>query len=973
MFDLLTSLLARARSIFYDNTNSGLLADNVNDAIDEIALSSGGQPFTTLSDPATDSITTNMIDTKGGVVITLTAAGNSQTLPAPTDTSVAHKFVIINNDTSTDNINIIGAVTITVQPGEKVEVVYDSTAWIASEAEGYWLDDGTSLKAQNSTRNIDLQSSRGINIDALDFITNPTSGDQQARIKWNNQEYTLDIHTGLGPVLQIGQEQYILIYNDTGSLLPNGTLMRPKAAFPVGSLNIPTFELAQANIFSKAEGTLAMTTSDIGIGQLGFVTRFGKVRGLNMSGFTNGEDLYLSDTVAGGYTKTRPEFPSYIITIGGVLNNDAVNGEIVVSVTNSIFSTFNDAWDGTIRETIRFEVSSDGATVTGTLTNQDSPSNDLTLVFSDGFSTFDATPGATVTLTAGSATVPQTNYVYIDKATKTLQKSTSDWPTTIEHVRIAEIALLTAARTQEDGALRNQNWNDEIKFVNDNGHILHIAERLRQESSKWQSGALVTAVAGAGNLNVYIENTAGIVYQLHRQSFPLLSTIPYTIDAVSQGSKTFTISDDGDLSSTFPDGRLIKVSASTGNDGIYTIASTNYSAPNFVITVEESIPDSTADGEIGDDLHVVNDFTTPYKTIKSLADITTDASGVALNNTSYSIVIWGVMNKSGQVSHLMSNAPVSSYNKNFPDQAVADAQNHSVYSIPKTFQGVGFLMARVTLVNNAGVYTIYDTEDLRGSIPNTTAGGGAGGTGVTEFTGLNDTPSSYTGEARNILKVNDAETGLEFLDPNATELVSKTASFTVTDADKGKLFIVNSASNITLTVPETSTEAIDVGSFWHVLNINAGDITIAKEGSDVLNGNTLVQQNAVAQITKRVAGSPNTYEVFGGTSIQTFTIEHHVDISGGDGTYYFSRPRFDGTIINMFGVLTTGTATLAANSTLISSSAVTHGALSLSTTPATVSVTANNTYDNSDKIEIVTSSSSSPGTLILTFECTGRL
>lgn len=36
MFDLLTSLLARARSLFYDNSASGLSSDNVQDAIDEL-------------------------------------------------------------------------------------------------------------------------------------------------------------------------------------------------------------------------------------------------------------------------------------------------------------------------------------------------------------------------------------------------------------------------------------------------------------------------------------------------------------------------------------------------------------------------------------------------------------------------------------------------------------------------------------------------------------------------------------------------------------------------------------------------------------------------------------------------------------------------------------------------------------------------------------------------------------------------
>lgn len=148
----------RAKNTYYDDTVSGIDADDVQEAIDEIVLSGGSQPFTELTDPALNSINTAMIDTKGGVVITLTGAGNNQTLPTPTDTDIAHQFTVINNDTSTDNIDIIGAVTVTLQPGMKAIWTYDGTAWISTEATGIWLDDGTDVKLQNSTRNINLQS-----------------------------------------------------------------------------------------------------------------------------------------------------------------------------------------------------------------------------------------------------------------------------------------------------------------------------------------------------------------------------------------------------------------------------------------------------------------------------------------------------------------------------------------------------------------------------------------------------------------------------------------------------------------------------------------------------------------------------------------------------------------------------------------------------------------------------------------------
>jgi len=386
------------------------------------------------------------------------------------------------------------------------------------------------------------------------------------------------------------------------------------------------------------------------------------------------------------------------------------------------------------------------------------------MIFSDGNTMLDCTPACTITLTAGSSTIPQTNYVYIPMSTKVLTVSTSDWPQETEHIKVAQVALFDAGRTQLEGAIRNQNWNDHIKYENDNGHLLHITERLRQENSKWDSGCEGSVTISAGGINSFVETTSGIVYQLHRQNFPVFSMVPYTIDAVNTTNKTFTISDDGDLTGTFPDGRFININSSTGNDGLYTIVSTSYSAPDFIITVSESISSAVADGVIADDIHVVNDFTTPSISVQSLTDISTDASGNSLNNTSHSIVVWGIMNKSGQPSHLMANMPVNTYNKNFPDSAVQDASNYSVYTIPKVYQGVGFLIARFTFVNSGGTVSLYDTEDLRGKIPNTTAGGGAGGSGVTTFLGLTDTPSAYTGQSLNIPRVNVGETGIEFTD-----------------------------------------------------------------------------------------------------------------------------------------------------------------------------------------------------------------
>lgn len=528
----------------------------------------------------------------------------------------------------------------------------------------------------------------------LDTVSFNSGGD----LTWNTDEYTLNLSTTLGPVLQIGQEIYILIYNDTGSQIDNLTPLRPLAATLVGSTTIPTVELARSDIFSGAEGTLMVATMDIPNGQVGLATRFGRSRDGDTSMWSPGDALFLAPT--GGLTNVQPEFPNYDISIAGVLVSHATEGEIIVSVTRDIFDTFKNFHNGTFRESIDFSVASDGATITGSL-EPENAHPDMTMIFSDGFEMLDTSPAATIVLTAGTDTNPQENFVYVPESTKVLTVSTASFPTA-EHIKVATVVLQSASTVQTRGALKNRNWNDAIENTTTfQGYLSEIAERIRQDDAKWDSGVLGVSTIDAVPTpdDVFVSNTSGEVYQLHKYTFPAMDT------------------------------------------------------------------------EVSDDIHVVNHFTTPYVAITNLNTQVADALNVSLTNSSYSVVVWGIQNNTGEPSHLMMNLPVGKYAKNTPDNAVSDLLNYSVYTIPRIFQGVGFLIARFTYTLDAGgnVWTLYDTEDLRGLSPNTVAGaGGGGGSGITDFTGLFDTPSSYSGQGSKNVSVSAGETALEFTTPITT-------------------------------------------------------------------------------------------------------------------------------------------------------------------------------------------------------------
>lgn len=489
--------------------------------------------------------------------------------------------------------------------------------------------------------------------------------------RWNTIEHTSETLGDLWNVVQDGQELWLSFYNDTWITIPNGIVVIPRGWFDVWEWIIqPTVELALADNFANIDGTIFITTTETLNWAEWVMTRFGKVRGLDTSGFTPWDDLYVSPTVAWEITNVRPDFPDYEIRIWGALASDLTNWEIGVNTTSSPKDTIDNAWDWSIRETISFWVTSDGATITWTLQNADL-TNDLTMIFSDGIVMLDVTPAKTVTLTAWTDSNPQSNYVYIPISTKVLTVSTTEFPAT-EHIAIAFIVLRTVGTTQTDWALRNNNWNDHIKTTWDNGHILHITERIRQLPAKWNDWIVWTSVVNWVS-DVDVATTSGHVYQLHKQTFIWFNTATW------------------------------------------------------------------------DDLHIVNDSVSPYKTVTNLGAENVDALWNTLANSSFSIVLWWVQNKTWEMSHMMINMPVGSYAKNSPSSAVTDALNFSVYDIPTLFEWAGFLIARFTYQLEADwiTWTLFDTQDLRGKIPNTTAWGwGWGGWGwVTEWTWLSDTPA----------------------------------------------------------------------------------------------------------------------------------------------------------------------------------------------------------------------------------------
>lgn len=164
-------------------------------------------------------------------------------------------------------------------------------------------------------------------LDFDDNLANPAY--QQGRLFYDKNAKALSYYNDVnGVTINIGQEEVIRVFNNTGADILNGQLCFISGA----SDEFPEVTLAQADTEATSASTIGMATADIADQAYGYITTSGLVHDVDTSTFTAGQTLYLSDSVAGGYTNVAPLQPSYAIVIGYVTSIDATTGAIYVHI-----------------------------------------------------------------------------------------------------------------------------------------------------------------------------------------------------------------------------------------------------------------------------------------------------------------------------------------------------------------------------------------------------------------------------------------------------------------------------------------------------------------------------------------------------------------------------------------------------------------------------------------------------------------
>lgn len=170
------------------------------------------------------------------------------------------------------------------------------------------------------------------------FIFNDQNDIDPAKgvMRWNASDATIDIGMEYGVIQQVGEEIYARVGNQTGSTIPNGTVVGFAGAISDALLVAPYL----ADGSSPTLYILGVMTHDLpDSGEKGYCTTWGFVRDLDTTGtpvsetWAAGDILYASPTNVGKFTKVKPTAPDNVIPIAAVITVNATTGVIFVRPT----------------------------------------------------------------------------------------------------------------------------------------------------------------------------------------------------------------------------------------------------------------------------------------------------------------------------------------------------------------------------------------------------------------------------------------------------------------------------------------------------------------------------------------------------------------------------------------------------------------------------------------------------------------
>jgi hypothetical protein len=173
--------------------------------------------------------------------------------------------------------------------------------------------------ALTSSYAINMVISGGLtDVDYIDFDRTSSAALQDARLKWDEGEGTLQLGLKGGVDANIGEQLYQYVYNAEATTLTKATVVYVSGS-QGGRIAV---KRASATSEGLSAETLGLAAEDITAGSEGWVITDGSLRGVNTSGLIGGRLIFLSSS-AGQYTQEYPQAPLHGVRLGYVQKVDA--------------------------------------------------------------------------------------------------------------------------------------------------------------------------------------------------------------------------------------------------------------------------------------------------------------------------------------------------------------------------------------------------------------------------------------------------------------------------------------------------------------------------------------------------------------------------------------------------------------------------------------------------------------------------
>jgi len=177
-------------------------------------------------------------------------------------------------------------------------------------------------------------------VNHIDFIeatglTVPSS--VEGRIYYDQDEKSLTVFSSFNDNgIQVGQESVFHITNNSGTTINVGQLVMFSGS--IGASGRLTGQLADQTKLPSSVYVMGIATNTMLNNEEGFVTTFGKIKGINATGasvsqtWNNGDILYAHPTIAGALSNQEPPAGKWKLIVAAVVHNTA-NGTIFVRLT----------------------------------------------------------------------------------------------------------------------------------------------------------------------------------------------------------------------------------------------------------------------------------------------------------------------------------------------------------------------------------------------------------------------------------------------------------------------------------------------------------------------------------------------------------------------------------------------------------------------------------------------------------------